>query len=71
MSYKSVKLVLKELIIDKGLKISRSCKSILTVHGGMDYYFVEVTDHNGRRYIIEAYGTEAMELHEEVQKVLR
>lgn len=71
MSYKDVKHALKELIVDKGLKISRSSGSILTVHDGTDYYFVEIADHSGRCYVIEAYGAEAMELHHEVMRISR
>jgi hypothetical protein len=48
-----------------GGRITRLPEKIIMLHGGGTYYFVEVTSKEGTRYVIEAYGTEAIELERE------
>lgn len=38
--------------------------------GGLPYYCVEITFENGTQYAIQAFGDEAIVLHEEVMKCL-
>ena len=40
----------------------------IIVISGRPYYFVEVTSREGTKYVIEAYGREAIELQSEATK---
>jgi hypothetical protein len=50
-----------------GGRITKIPEKIITLHGDA-YYFVEVTSKEGTRYVIEAYGTEAIELEREASE---
>jgi hypothetical protein len=67
MAYESAPYALKELTLLKkyGGRITKVPEKIITLRGGSTYYFVEVTSKEGTRYVIEAYGTEAIELERE------
>ena len=51
-----------------GGRITKLSGKIHITHDGLKYFFVEVADDNGSLYIIEAYGKDAIELHEETMK---
>jgi hypothetical protein len=52
------------LLQSYGGHITKVPEKIITLRDDT-YYFVEVTSREGTRYIIEAYGTEAIELERE------
>lgn len=60
--------VVRQLILLKffGGVISKTSTHISILTNGLSYYFVEVTHKEGRKYIIEAYGEEALELQKYV-----
>jgi predicted metal-dependent RNase len=66
LAYENGPHALKEMMMLKayGGRISKVPENIVTLHGDT-YYFVEVTSKEETRYIIEAYGTEALELERE------
>jgi hypothetical protein len=66
LAYDSGTDALKQLLLlgKYGARITRCPEKIMGVRGE-SYYFVEVTSKEGTRYVIEAYGEEAMELEYE------
>jgi len=52
----------------RGERITKLSSKIHITRDGLKYYFVEVTDDTGSLYVIEAYGEDAIELHEETMK---
>ena len=52
----------------RGDRITKLSSKIHIIRDGLKYYFVEVTDDTGSLYVIEAYGEDAIELHEETMK---
>lgn len=71
MTYNSIPHAFSDLVtFDKATRITKAPDHILSSYDGLEYYFVEVTDDSsGCCYIIEAYGTEAVELHIEAMKL--
>ena len=72
--YNNSILALRELLTlreegGKGGRITRLSSKIHITRDALKYYFVEVTDDTGSLYVIEAYGHDAIELHEETMKV--
>ena len=67
MAYNSSKDALRELLIlrEYGGRITKTPETVLTHSNGLPYYFAEVTCKDGDTYVIEAYGDEALELHNE------
>jgi len=63
LAYDSGSDALRQLLLLKkyGAHITRSPEKIIALPGD-SYYFVEVTSKEGTRYVIEAYGEEAIEL---------
>jgi len=66
-------LALRELLMlreegGRGGRITKLSSKIHITRDGLKYYFVEVTDDTGSLYVIEAYGEDAIELHEETMK---
>jgi hypothetical protein len=55
---------------ESGLITNHSGK-IALMNNGIEYYFVAVMASAGRYYGIHAYGSEAIELNEEVIKILK
>ena len=71
--YNNSMLALRELLMSReqggeGGRITKSSSKIHVARDGLKYYFVEVTDDTGSLYLIEAYGEDAIELHEEGMK---
>jgi hypothetical protein len=71
--YNNSILALRELLMSReqggeGGRITKSSSKIHLTRDGLKYYFVEVTDDTGSLYLIEAYGEDAIELHEESMK---
>jgi hypothetical protein len=66
MAYESETDALRQLILLRryGGHITRTPEKILPMPDG-SYYFVEVTSKEGTKYVIEAYGNEALELERE------
>ena len=72
--YNNSILALRELLTlreegGKGGRITRLSSKIHITRDALKYYFVEVTDDTGSLYVIEAYGHDAIELHEETMRV--
>jgi hypothetical protein len=71
--YNNSILALRELLTlreegGRGGRITKLSSKIHITRDGLKYYFVEVTDDTGSHYVIEAYGEDAIELHEETMK---
>ena len=71
--YNNSILALRELLTlreegGKGGIITRISSKVHVTRDALKYYFVEVTDDTGSLYVIEAYGEDALELHEETMK---
>lgn len=71
--YNNSILALRELLTlraegGRGGRITKLSSKIHITRDGLKYYFVEVTDDTGSLYVIEAYGEDAIELHEETMK---
>lgn len=66
MTYDSGTDALRQLVLlgMYGGHITRSPENIITLPAE-SYYFVEVTSKEGTKYVIEAYGEEAIELERE------
>ena len=67
MAYESGPHALRQLMLLQkyGGRITKFPEKIIPLSGDL-YYFVEVTTNEGTRYVIEAYGEEAMNLRCEV-----
>jgi hypothetical protein len=71
--YNNSILALRELLTlreegGRGGRITKLSSKIHITRDGLKYYFVEVTDDTGSLYVIEAYGEDAIELHEETMR---
>jgi hypothetical protein len=71
--YNNSILALRELLTlreegGRGGRITKLSSKIHITRDALKYYFVEVTDDTGSLYVIEAYGEDALELHEETMK---
>ena len=71
--YNNSILALRELLTlreegGRGGRITKSSSKIHITKDALRYYFVEITDDTGSLYVIEAYGEDAIELHEETMK---
>jgi hypothetical protein len=66
LAYENGPHALKALMLLQGYggHITKIPEKMITLHGD-SYYFVEVTSKEGTRYVIEAYGGEAIELERE------
>jgi hypothetical protein len=71
--YNNSILALRELLTlreegGRGGRITKLSSKIHITRDALKYYFVEVIDDTGSLYVIEAYGEDALELHEETMK---
>ena len=71
--YNNSILALRELLTireegGRGGRITKSSSKIHITNDALKYYFVEITDDTGSLYVIEAYGEDAIKLHEETMK---
>lgn len=69
-TYNNVVHALRDLLLSnfesgKRAKIINSSHRILITREGLNYYFVEVRDSEGTKYLLEAHGREALELYSE------
>jgi hypothetical protein len=66
LAYNSGTDALRQLLLMRkyGGHITKLPDKMITCSGGA-YYFVEVTSREGTKYVIEAYGQEAIELEGE------
>jgi hypothetical protein len=55
-------------LINKKYRFSFLPEKIICMTNGIEYYFVETEGSDGSKFIINAYGSEALELFEEVHK---
>jgi len=53
------------LLHSRGGRITKSPSGISVLSNGLPYFYVEVTADNGSQFGIQAYGEEAVELHNE------
>lgn len=70
MAYNNEVHALKQLLLlqDRGGSVTRTPKRIMNFPNG-PYYFVEVSSKGGTKYVIEAYGEEAIELAREAWRI--
>ena len=69
--HKDVEGDIKKLVhdlINKKYRLSFLPEKVICMTNGIEYYFVETEGSDGSKYIINAYGSEALELFEEVHK---
>lgn len=55
-------------MINKEYRFSFLPKKVIVMTNGIEYYFIETEAPDGSKFIINAYGSEALELFEEVHK---
>ena len=55
-------------LINKKYKLSFLPEKVICMTNGIEYYFIETEGSDGSKFIINAYGSEALELFEEVHK---
>ncbi|HEY7110667.1 MAG TPA: hypothetical protein VH415_14680 [Nitrososphaeraceae archaeon] len=72
--YNNVVHALRHLLLsnfekDKRAKIVNSSHRVLITKDGLTYYFVEVRAPEGTTYLLEAYGTDALELYAEATNI--
>lgn len=69
--HKPVESDIKRLVhdlINKKYRLSFIPEKVICMTNGIEYYFIETEGSDGSKNIINAYGTEALELFEEVHK---
>jgi hypothetical protein len=69
--HKPVESDIKRLVhdlINRKYKFSFLPEKVICMTNGIEYYFIETEGSDGSKNIINAYGTEALELFEEVHK---
>lgn len=69
--HKDVEGGIKKLVhdlINKKYRLSFLPEKVICMTNGIEYYFIETEGSDGSKYIINAYGSEALELFEEVHK---
>jgi hypothetical protein len=69
--HKHVQSDIKKLVhdlINKKYRFSFIPEKVIRMINGIEYYFIETEASDGAKYIINAYGSEALELFEEVHK---
>ena len=69
--HKPVESDIKRLVhdlINKKYRLSFIPEKVICMTNGIEYYFIETEGSDGSKNIINAYGTEALELYEEVHK---
>lgn len=62
---------MRELLVlrEYGGQVTRSPSGLRFLPNGLPYYFVEVTSKQGTKYVIEAYGEDAVGLRRETSTV--
>ena len=55
-------------LINKKYKLSFLPEKVICMTNGIEYYFIETEGSDGSKFIINAYGSKALELFEEVHK---
>jgi hypothetical protein len=69
--HKQVESDIKKLVhdlINKKYRFSFLPEKVICMTNGIEYYFIETEGSDGSKYIINAYGSEALELFEEVHR---
>ena len=69
--HKPVESDIKRLVndlINKKYRFSFLPEKVICMTNGIEYYFIETEGSDGSKNIINAYGTEALELFEEIHK---
>ena len=69
--HKHVESDIKKLVhdlINKKYRFSFLPEKVICMINGIEYYFIETEGSDGSKFIINAYGSEALELFEEVHK---
>jgi hypothetical protein len=71
LAYNSGTDAMKDLLLlrEYGGHVTRSPGSLRILPNGLPYYFVEVTSKEGTKYVIEAYGEEAVGLRHEASLI--
>lgn len=62
---------LVNVLITRSHAIIRDCNPPTGMNNGIEYYFVEVTCKDGIQYGIQAFGEEAIALHNEAMKMIQ
>jgi hypothetical protein len=72
LAYENVTAAMRDLLILRkyGGHVTSSPKDIRVLPNGLPYYFVEVTTKDGIKYVLEAYGDEAIALKEEASSIV-
>ncbi len=52
-------------------QITKWSRHVKIMNNGIEYYFVEVTCKDGIQYGIQAFGQEAVDLHNETMKMIQ
>lgn len=55
-------------LINKKYRFSFLPEKVIYMNNGIEYYYIETEGTDGSKFIINAYGSEALELFEEVHK---
>lgn len=55
-------------LINKKYRFSFVPEKVICMTNGIEYYFIEAEGSDGSKFIINAYGSEALELFEEIHK---
>lgn len=71
MAYESGTDAMRELVLlkDYGGHVTRSPPTLRILPNGLPYYYVEVTSKEGTKYVIEAYGEDAVGLRLETSAI--
>lgn len=71
MAYNNGTDAMRDLLMlrEYGGQVTRSPSSLKILPNGLPYYFVEVTSIEGTKYVIEAYGEEAIGLRNEASTI--
>ncbi len=55
-------------LVDKKYRFSFLPKKVIYMNNGIEYYYIEVEGTDSSKFIINAYGSEALDLFEEVHR---
>ena len=57
------------MLLRRGGKISKTSENFLST-SGLPYYYVEITFNDGRQFVLQAFGEEAISLYECANEIL-
>ena len=62
---------LRYICDSEGGLVTNYSEKIVLMNNGIEYYFVEVMSSSGTKYRIYAHGSEAIELYQETENMLK